>query len=149
MPKIRNLDVKDIDIVAMYEKEISKISFQKDAITDIKFHRKKLIKALENEKYGMFVLCDDKNKVIGWLWLNIKKNSITNEKYIDLKSIYIDKKYRNYRYEKRLIKYTYKFARKYNIYKVVAKINYKNKKIKKLLLNNNFTEKHITMELNV
>ncbi len=149
MPKIRNLDVKDIDIVAMYEKEISKISFQKDAITDIKFHRKKLIKALENEKYGMFVLCDDKNKVIGWLWLNIKKNSITNEKYIDLKSIYIDKKYRNYGYAKRLIKYTYKFARKYNIYKVVAKINYKNKKIKKLLLNNNFTEKHITMELNV
>ena len=149
MPKIRNLDVKDIDIVAMYEKEISKISFQKDAITDIKFHRKKLIKALENEKYGMFVLCDDKNKVIGCLWLNIKKNSITNEKYIDLKSIYIDKKYRNYGYAKRLIKYTYKFARKYNIYKVVAKINYKNKKIKKLLLNNNFTEKHITMELNV
>ena len=149
MPKIRNLDVKDIDIVAMYEKEISKISFQKDAITDIKFHRKKLIKALENEKYGMFVLCDDKNKVIGWLWLNIKKNSITNEKYIDLKSIYIDKKYRNYGYAKRLIKYTYKFARKYNIYKVVEKINYKNKKIKKLLLNNNFTEKHITMELNV
>lgn len=149
MPKIRNLDVKDIDIIAMYEREISKISFQKEAITDIKFHRKKLIKALENEKYGMFVLCDDKNKVIGWLWLNIKKNSITNDKYIDLKSIYIDKKFRNYGYAKRLIKYTYKFAKKYNICKVVAKVNYKNKKIKNLLLNNNFTEKHITMELNV
>ena len=149
MKNIRNLDVRDIDIVAMYEKDISKISFQKEAITDIEFHRKKLIRALENENYGMFVLCNDKNKVIGWLWLNIKENSITKEKYVNLKSIYIDTNYRNYGYAKKLINYVYKFAKKHKIRKVVAKINYKNQKIKNLLLNNNFKQKHITMELKV
>ena len=107
------------------------------------------MKALENEKYGMMVLCKNDKKIVGWLWITIKENSITNNKYIYLKSIYIDRRYRKCGYSKELLKYIKKFADKYKIHKIVAKVDYQNNKIIKLLTKYNFQKKHITMEKNI
>ncbi|MEO8285848.1 MAG: GNAT family N-acetyltransferase, partial [Chloroflexota bacterium] len=48
----------DLPAIVDFEIEIARISFQDDAITDPEVHRKKLAKALERDREGMFVAED-------------------------------------------------------------------------------------------
>lgn len=83
--------------VAQYEKEISIISFGADAITDLEFHKKELMNSLIKEKDGMLVL-EGNNEICGWLWMAVKTNSSTTEKYVNFKSFYIKENYRGTEY---------------------------------------------------
>ena len=145
---IRTIENKDVDQISYFEKEISEISFEEDAITDIEFHRKKLINAMTKEKEGMLVLCKNSD-IIGWLWMTPKKNSITEEKYINFKSFYIVEKYRGKEMTDLLMKKGIEFAKsKYAKY-IVGKVNIKNLPMRTVYKEFGFNPTHISMELKI
>jgi len=85
---IRKIKETDIEVLANFEKEIAVISFGDTAVTDINFHSKKIMKAMDKERDGMLVL-EENSKLYGWLWMTLQTNSVTGEKYINFKSFYM------------------------------------------------------------
>lgn len=143
---IKEIEKEDIEQIASFEQEISEISFGEDAIIDIQFHKKKIIKAMNSERDGMFVLHEGK-EIIGWLWMAIKTNYLTEEKYINFKSFYINKDYRGEEYTNILMQKGIDYAKKNNVKYVVGKVNINNFSMRLIYSKFGFEPTHLTMEL--
>lgn len=87
MTRIRQADERDLDALAAYEVTIAEVSFGDDAVTDPAVHRKKLAKALDRDRAGMFVATDDDDRPVGWLWLAINTNFLTGDRYANFRSL--------------------------------------------------------------
>ncbi|GGD86854.1 hypothetical protein GCM10011390_01850 [Aureimonas endophytica] len=88
---IRKFKAEDVDAVARFEAEIAVRSFADEAVTDLDHYRKKLGKLV---RYG-----DDWTRVVeaegtvcGWAWVAERRNFITNDRYADFRSFYVDGK---------------------------------------------------------
>lgn len=68
---IRQIEAHDLTEIAKWEREISKISFGEEAITDLAFHLRKLEKAMIRERSGMMVL-DIDGCAAGWMWMSFR-----------------------------------------------------------------------------
>ena len=143
---IRNIHKNDVDIIAKYEVDISKISFGNDAITDLQFHRNKILKSIADEKDGMLVLCDG-NIIIGWLWMTKKINYLSGDNYINFKSFYIEEKYRGEKYADILLKKGIEFAYSNTAKYIVGKVNIENMPMRLMYKKFGFNPTHLTMEL--
>ena len=143
---IEEIKEEDIEKIALMEKEISIISFGEDAILDIEFHKKKILKALDKEKSGMLVLKEN-NKIAGWLWMAVKCNYLTEEKYINFKSLYIDKEFRGDKYTEALVQRGIKFAEDNKAKHIVGKVNINNLPMRLIYKKFGFKPTHLTMEL--
>ncbi|MCL2741765.1 MAG: GNAT family N-acetyltransferase, partial [Oscillospiraceae bacterium] len=60
-------------------------SFGGEAVTDVGFHRKRILGAAEKEREGMMLLFDGE-AVVGWLWMAPRTNSVSGERYMSFKS---------------------------------------------------------------
>ena len=87
--RLRSLEEKDIEAVASFEREIAKISFPDDPITDLGFYMQKVGRLIGDRNAATFVAEDDVTGVVGWSYVSIRKNFITKEAYGDFHSIYI------------------------------------------------------------
>ena len=86
--RLRPLEEKDLEAVAVFEGEIAKISFPDDPITDINFYVKKLKQLMANKDAAAFV-AESGGEVVGWANVSQRQNFITKEKYADFHSIYV------------------------------------------------------------
>ncbi len=86
--RIRNVEPRDFDTVATYEREIAKISFPDDPITDLGFYVRKVDKIARDANAAGFVAESDAG-VIGWACVSTRQNFITKELYADFHSIYV------------------------------------------------------------
>jgi ribosomal protein S18 acetylase RimI-like enzyme len=78
----------DLPVIVDFEIEIARISFPDDAILDPAVHRKKLEKALERDRDGMFVAQNRETGAIeGWLWVALNTNFLTGEHYATFRSL--------------------------------------------------------------
>lgn len=78
----------DLPALVQFEIEIARISFPDDAIVDEDVHRKKIAKALDRDREGMFVAEDAQTgAVVGWLWVALNTNFLTNERYATFRSL--------------------------------------------------------------
>lgn len=143
---IRSIDEKDLDTIAKYEIDISKISFGEDAITDLKFHKNKLLKAMESKKDGMYVMFNE-NEIIGWLWMTKKTNYISGDDYINFKSFYINEKFRGDSYIDVLLQKGIEFAYINKAKYIVGKVNIENISMRLIYKKFGFKPTHLTMEL--
>src|SRR5207253_8550585 len=67
---IRPPQPTDLDALVGFEIDIARISFPDDPVVDPEVHRKKLSKALERDREGMFVAEEvSTGEVVGWLWV--------------------------------------------------------------------------------
>ncbi len=74
--------------IVEFEIEIARISFPDDPIVDAEVHRKKLAKAMERDRDGMFVVEErESGKVAGWLWVALNTNFLTGERYATFRSL--------------------------------------------------------------
>jgi L-amino acid N-acyltransferase YncA len=144
--KIRIIEPGDVPVLAKYECEISLISFQEEAITDLEFHQQKILKAIPKEREGMLVL-DNGGEICGWLWMALKTNSLTNEKYVNFKSFYIKEAYRGSEYVDQLLEKGIHDCRKMGANSIVGKVHAKNLPMRILYKNHGFEPTHLTMEL--
>lgn len=144
--KIRTIKPEDAPVLAEYESEISRISFQEQAITDLEFHRQKILKAIPKERDGMLVL-DNDGEICGWLWMAIKTNSLTGEKYVNFRSFYIKESYRGTEYVDQLLVKGVDNCRKMGAGSIVGKVHAQNLPMRVLYKNHGFQPTHLTMEL--
>ena len=101
MYNMREIKEEDFGAVAKFEIEISEISFGEKAITDLEFHCKKLAKA--KDRRGMTVIEDtESGKIVGWVWMEKKRNSLTGEVYANFKSKMINSRFKHSRERTRL-----------------------------------------------
>ena len=63
--RLRPLEEKDLETVAVFEGEIAKISFPDDPITDVGFYVKKLKQLMANKDAATFV-ADSGGELVGW-----------------------------------------------------------------------------------
>ena len=86
--RLRPLQTRDVEAVAAYEREIAKISFPDDPITDLDFYIKKVKKLIDDRNAATFV-ADDGSDVVGWAYVSKRQNFITKETYADFHSIFV------------------------------------------------------------
>lgn len=94
---VRLAEPRDLPALAAFEVRIAEVSFGADAVTDPAVHHKKLAKALERDRAGMFVTDraqagdsdggDGDGRVTGWLWLAINTNFLTGARYANFRSL--------------------------------------------------------------
>ena len=144
--KIRIIEPGDAPVLAEFESEISRISFQEEAITDLEFHRQKILKAIPKEREGMLVL-DNHGEICGWLWMAMKTNSLTGEKYVNFRSFYIKESYRGTEYVDQLLEKGINDCREMGAGSIVGKVHAQNLPMRVLYKNHGFQPTHLTMEL--
>ena len=142
---VRKVEEKDFDAIADFEIEISKISFKDKAITDHAFHKKRISSA--KDRTGMMVIASACDDVLGWLWMERKQNSLTEEVYINFRSFYIDSSIRGERIVDDLFEQGISFAKKYKAQYIVGKVHAQNIAMRSLYKNHNFVPTHVTMEM--
>src|SRR6266705_2487186 len=86
--RLRPLKTEDIEIVASFERDIAKISFPDDPVTDLGFYMKKVGKLVDDRNAATFVAEDDTG-VVGWAYVSKRQNFITKETYADFHSIFV------------------------------------------------------------
>jgi ribosomal protein S18 acetylase RimI-like enzyme len=84
---VRLAEPHDLPALAAFEVRIAEVSFGEDAVSDLDVHRKKLAKALERDRAGMFVTDGEFGRVTGWLWLAINTNFLTGARYANFRSL--------------------------------------------------------------
>lgn len=145
--RIRQARESDIDTLARFEAEISAISFAEEAITDLAFHAGKIRKALEKGG-AMFVMESDerKNEITGWLWMDIKTNFLTQERYVNFRSFYIKEDTRGGKEGGALLQYGLDYCAARGVKSVVGKTHTSNLPMRALYKSMGFKATHITME---
>jgi acyl carrier protein len=147
MNYIRNANESDFDTLASFEVEISEISFGDKAITSKEFHKKKFEKT--KDRTGMMVIVSEKQEVMGWLWMSMKTNSLTEEKYVNFKSFYISPLLRGEPIVGELMKKGIKYAEDNGAEYIVGNVNVNNIEMRSVYRNFDFVPMHITMQLNL
>lgn len=145
---IRKVEEQDISILADIEVKICIISFQEDAVTDIEFHRKKIMKSYVKNNDGMFVIIDGDN-IYGWLWADKKENYITKEPYVNFISFYIDEKIRGNTLVNKLFNKGIEYGLRINAKKITGKVYADNLPMRAIYKNAGFKATHISMEMNL
>ncbi len=86
---IRPAEAGDLDVLVQFEIEIARVSFPDAPVIDPEVHRKKLSKALERDREGMFVAVggDAEKSVVGWLWVALNTNFLTGQAYATFRSL--------------------------------------------------------------
>lgn len=143
---MRHIAEKDFEAIAEIEIKISEISFKGKAITDKEFHRKKLAKA--KDRSGMVVLEDTQTgKLLGWLWMERKQNSLTGEVYASFKSFYAEESIRGEHIVDELFDKGIAYARECKATHIVGKVHAGNIPMRSLYKKHDFVPTHITMEM--
>ena len=86
--RLRPLQVKDVEAVAAFERDIAKISFPDDPITGLDFYIKKVRRLVDDRGAATFVAEAD-GEVVGWAYVSKRQNFITKESYADFHSIFV------------------------------------------------------------
>jgi ribosomal protein S18 acetylase RimI-like enzyme len=86
---VRLAEPRDLPSLAAFEVRIAEVSFGEDAVSDPDVHHKKLAKAMDRDRAGMFVVDGGAGRLDGWLWLAINTNFLTGARYANFRSLAI------------------------------------------------------------
>jgi ribosomal protein S18 acetylase RimI-like enzyme len=138
---------RDLPVLAIFERELAKLSFPDDPILDLKYHEEKLTRALASDPEGMVVLTDDATaEIAAWLWMGTRKTLATGERYGVVRSIYVRPEYRGRGLGSSLAEYARRYFDRMDVAKVYAKLHAENAAGIRLLEKVGFEELHVTME---
>lgn len=143
---------EDIPVLAIFERELARLSFPEDPILDLDYHAEKLSRSMEREPEGMIVQCvssDDAptgDEIASWLWLSTKHTLATSEAYGVLRSLYVRRRYRRHGLALSLAEYALRYFAARDVKKIVAKIHSENKAALKVLRQAGFEPLHTTLQ---
>ena len=143
--RLRPLKTEDIEIVASFERDIAKISFPDDPVTDLAFYMKKVGKLVDDRNAATFVAEDDSG-VVGWAYVSKRQNFITKESYADFHSIFVSPSQRGTGTADRLAEAVFDFCRKQKLDRVVFRTRATNEPMKAVLARVGFVPTQIFYE---
>jgi RimJ/RimL family protein N-acetyltransferase len=143
--RLRPLKAEDVEIVASFERDIAKISFPDDPITDLTFYMKKVGKLIDDRNAATFV-ADDGTGPVGWAYVSKRQNFITKESYADFHSIFVSPSQRGTGTADRLAEAVFDFCRKQKLDRVVFRTRATNEPMKAVLARVGFVPAQILYE---
>lgn len=141
---VRLAETGDLAALAAFEVRIAEISFGDDAVSDPDVHRKKLAKAMERDRAGMFVADDGGDRVAGWLWLAINTNFLTGQRYANFRSLAIAPDAAAGTAEA-LLDHALSYARQQRVTEVVGRVHVDNAPMRVLYRKYGFAPAFLTM----
>ena len=143
--RLRPLEAKDLEAVAAFEREIAKISFPDDPITDLGFYMNKLARVIGDDNAAA-VVAEDATGVVGWAHVSKRRNFITKEPYADFHSIYISPSQRGTGVVAALAEAVFDFCRREKLDRVVFRTRATNEPMKAVLARLGFVPTQIYYE---
>ena len=143
--RLRPLEIKDVEAVASYEREIAKISFPDDPITDLGFYVKKVRRLVDDPGAATFVAEDDTG-VVGWAYVSKRQNFITKENYADFHSIFVSPSQRGTGTVSKLCQAVFDYCASQKLDRVVFRTRATNEPMKAVLARVGFVPTQIFYE---
>lgn len=143
---IQRLSADNLDIVATFEIEITRLSFPDDPIEDPAFHIKKLAKSVDQDG-ALVARTVTTGEIAGWLLASTRKNFATGELYAELRSIYVVPDHRGGALAGLLMQELLDFAARAGAVKLQGRTGAANATMRRLFSKTGFAEKHIVFEL--
>src|SRR5205085_10188339 len=130
--RLRPLQVGDVEAVAGFERDIAKISFPDDPITDLDFYIKKVRRLVDDRGAATFVAEAD-GEVVGWAYVSKRQNFITKESYADFHSIFVSPSQRGTGTVGKLCDAVFNYCREQKFDRVVFRTRATNEPMKAVL----------------
>jgi ribosomal protein S18 acetylase RimI-like enzyme len=144
---IRPATARDLPAIVAFEIAIARITFPRDPMVDPVVHEKKLRKALERGEPGMFVL-ERAGAAVGWLWVYLNTNFLTEERYATFRSIAVDETQPDApALAEQLFDYGIAYARAAGMTEITGKVHVNNVRMRVLYKKAAFEAEHLTMKL--
>jgi ribosomal protein S18 acetylase RimI-like enzyme len=148
--RVRQAGPDDLEALVRFEIEIARISFPDDPVEDPEVHRKKLSKAMERDREGMFVTEAEANKrVVGWLWVALNTNFLTGEKYANFRSLAVDQGPDSAAVADLLFANGIEYAALHGVSEITGKVHVSNAAMRVVYRKFGFEVEHLTMRRNV
>ena len=138
---------EDLPVLAVFERELAKLSFPENPITDLAYHEAKLRRALRADPEGLVVLTThDDSDIVGWLWLTRRTALPTGERYGIVRSLYVRHDLRRQGLASALARYAQRYFAARGVKRVVAKMHVRNEGGERTLERLGFHPLHLTLE---
>ncbi|MGE5532393.1 MAG: N-acetyltransferase family protein [Bacteroidota bacterium] len=138
---------EDLPVLAVFERELAKLAFPEDPITDLSYHETKLRRALKAEPEGMIVITtSDDTDLVGWLWMTGKTALATHERYGVIRSLYVRHDLRQQGLATALATYAQRYFVSRGVHRVVAKLHINSEAGERTLNKVGFRPLHITYQ---
>ena len=141
---IRPAAAGDLDALVGYEIEIARISFGDDAVTDPGLHRKRITGSL-GKPDEVTLVADRDGAVIGWVWLSGRTNSLTGDRYGNLRSLATSDVPGRSAVAELLLDAALSAARERGVSEVVGKVHMRNVSMRAVYAKLGFAAEHLSM----
>ena len=142
--EIRPAAEGEIDALVAYEIEIARISFGDEALTDPALHRKRITGSL-GKKDEVALVADLDGAVVGWVWLSGRTNSLTGDRYGNLRSLATSDVPGRSEIAERLLDAALEAARSFGVTEVVGKVHMRNVNMRAVYAKLGFAAEHLSM----
>jgi ribosomal protein S18 acetylase RimI-like enzyme len=143
----RQASADDLPVLAVFERELARLAFPEDPITDLSYHEAKLRRALRAEPEGLIVLTTgDDADIVGWMWLTSKTALATAERYGVIRSLYVRHDLRRQGLASALARYAQRYFVGQGRTRIVAKLHVSNEAGERTLRRLGFEPLHLTVE---
>jgi ribosomal protein S18 acetylase RimI-like enzyme len=144
---VRQPQPSDLGDIVRFEIEIARISFPDDPVTDPDVHYKKLQKALERDREGMFVAEEKETGALaGWLWVALNTNFLTGEQYANFRSLAVAEGPRSAQVAELLFAHGIEYAHRQGVTEITGKVHVSNVAMRLIYRKFGFRAEHLTMK---
>jgi L-amino acid N-acyltransferase YncA len=127
-----------------YEIEIARISFGDEALTDPALHRRRITGSL-GKKDEVALVAEDGGAVLGWVWLSGRTNSLTGDRYGNLRSLATSDVPGRGAVAELLLDAALSAARERGVSEVVGKVHMRNVNMRAVYAKLGFAAEHLSM----
>ena len=142
--RVRPAAAEDLDMLVGYEIEIARISFGDEAVTDPALHRKRITGSL-GKPDEVTLVADRNGAVVGWVWLSGRTNSLTGDRYGNLRSLATSDVPGRSAVAELLLDTALSAARERGVSEVVGKVHMRNVNMRAVYAKLGFAAEHLSM----
>ena len=134
----------DLDALVDYEIEIARISFGDEAVTDPALHRRRITGSL-GKPDEVTLVAERDGAVVGWVWLSGRTNSLTGDRYGNLRSLATSDVPGRSAVAELLLDAALSAARDRGVSEVVGKVHMRNVNMRAVYAKFGFAAEHLSM----
>lgn len=134
----------DLDALIAYEIEIAVISFGDEAVKDPELHRKRVSGSL-GKADEVTLVAERAGAVVGWVWLSGRTNSLTGDRYGNLRSLATSDVPGRSAVAELLLDAALAAARDRGVSEVVGKVHMRNVNMRAIYAKLGFAAEHLSM----